>query len=42
MAAHHIVYGQGCYCYGRYRYDLLADAPNYAMCKPGLLRPVTH
>jgi hypothetical protein len=42
MAAHHIVYEQGHYSYGPYRYDLLADALNFAMCKPGLVRPGTH
>jgi hypothetical protein len=42
MAVHHIVYEQGRYCYGPYRYELLADALNFARSKPGLERPGPH
>jgi hypothetical protein len=36
MASYHIAYAGGRYCYGPYRYDLLADAVNYARREPGL------
>jgi hypothetical protein len=36
MAAFGIVYERGSYCYGLFRYDLLADALNYAQCTSGL------
>jgi hypothetical protein len=37
MAVHHISYERGHYCYGPYRYDLLAMALAYAGREPGLL-----
>lgn len=37
MAAHGITCEHGHYCYGPYRYDLLATALAYARCEPGLL-----
>jgi hypothetical protein len=39
MALYHIAYAGGRYCYGPYRYDLLADAINYARREPGLQLP---
>jgi hypothetical protein len=36
MAPFGIVYERGAYCYGPFRYDLLADALNYAKCSSGL------
>jgi len=38
MAAHGIGYESGYYCYGPYRYELLAAALNYARREPGLSR----
>lgn len=39
MAVYRIVYDHGRYTYGPYRYDLLADALEYARHTPGLLAP---
>lgn len=39
MAAHDIVYQDGYFFYGPYRYEVLADALNYAEREPGL-RPL--
>jgi hypothetical protein len=36
MLTYHIAYAGGRYCYGPYRYDLLADAISYARREPGL------
>jgi hypothetical protein len=38
MAAHGIGYESGRYCYGPYRYELLAAAVDYARREPGLTR----
>lgn len=39
MAERGIVYQAGRFVYGPYRYDVLADALNYAASQPGLDRP---
>ena len=39
MAEHGIVYQAGRFLYGPYRYDVLADALDFAGRQPGLHRP---
>ena len=39
MAAHGVVFEDGYYFYGPYRYDLLSAALDYARHEPGLARP---